>query len=228
MTAPVLHHGVIDAIGREIIDGTLGPGEGLTLAAIAERFGVSRTVGREAMRVLEQMGLVTSGRRVGIIVQEASSWNVFDRQVIAWRLDSDDRVRQLRSLTELRIAVEPLAAALAARNASPSQRARLATLAIDMRRTGEAGKLEEFLALDIEFHAEVLEASGNEMFAALAGVVAEVLSWRTHRGLMPHSPRQVALAAHEAVAHGIVVGDAVAAEQGLRTIVSEVQTALIV
>ncbi len=227
MAAPVLHQGVIEAMGREIVAGDLRPGAVLTLAGLTERFGVSRTVGREAMRVLEQLGLVTSGRRVGIVVQDASAWNVFDRRVIGWRLDGPGRMAQLQSLTELRIAVEPLAAALAAVHATTAQRTRLTTLAALMRETGEAGRLEEFLGYDIEFHAEVLAASGNEMFTALSGVVAEVLSWRTHRGLMPHSPREVALAAHEEVARGIASGNARTAEDGLRTIVDEVRAALI-
>ncbi|MGH3950638.1 MAG: hypothetical protein ACRDSE_16225, partial [Pseudonocardiaceae bacterium] len=51
-----------------------------------DRHGVSRTVARETMRVLESMGLVVSRRRVGITVRPLGEWNVFDPRVIWWRL----------------------------------------------------------------------------------------------------------------------------------------------
>lgn len=137
------------------------------------------------MRLLESIGLVVSRRRVGITVQPPSSWQVFDPRVIWWRLSGQGRDAQLRSLTELRIAVEPLAAGAAARGASAAERRRAVELAAAMRKTGEAGELEEFLELDIAFHALLLGASGNEMFAALIDVVAVVLRGRTTLGLMP-------------------------------------------
>ena len=92
---------------------------------LAQRFDVSRTVVREAVRVLESMHLVESRRRVGVTVRPAEEWNVFDPQVIRWRLAGADRPRQLRSLTVLRSAIEPVAAALAAEHATPEQCAEL-------------------------------------------------------------------------------------------------------
>src|SRR5690606_40734363 len=123
----------------------------LTLDRIQQRFGVSRTVARETMRVLESMGLVRSRRRVGITVQPRSNWNVFDPRVIWWRLAGSGRNEQLRSLTELRIAVEPLAAAAAARSASAAERAEIVELAADMRTLGEAGKLAALMGYDDDF-----------------------------------------------------------------------------
>jgi DNA-binding FadR family transcriptional regulator len=106
----VLTDSVLDMIGRQITGGELPVGHVLTLDQIQHRFEVSRTVARETMRLLESLGLVTSRRRVGITVQPQSSWNVFDPRVIWWRLSGPHRDAQLRTLTELRIAVEPLAA----------------------------------------------------------------------------------------------------------------------
>src|SRR5664279_5515238 len=62
-----------------------------------------------------------SRRRIGIEVLPRSEWRVLDPMVIAWRLESHDRTAQIASLTEVREAVEPLAARLAARNASNRQ-----------------------------------------------------------------------------------------------------------
>ena len=81
-------------------------------------------------------------------------------------------------------------------------------LAADLRRLGEAGDLEAFLAADIEFHRLLLQSCGNEMFLALEGMVAEVLTSRTQQGLMPFKPRDEALQAHEDVAAAVAGGDA--------------------
>lgn len=222
----VLHSGVTDALGAEIASGELPAGKTLTLDGIQQRFGISRTVAREAMRSLEHLGLVTSRRRVGLVVRPARDWAVFDPQVIRWRLAGPHRVAQLRSLTELRAAVEPVAAASAAWNADGAQADRLVDLAARLRELGEAGRMEEFLAADIEFHHLVLAASGNEMFQALTEVVAEVLAGRTRHGLMPHHPREEALAAHEAVATAIRSRDPEAAEQAMGRITREIRAAL--
>lgn len=114
MPAPVMHSEVVRVLGEEIVGGALPPGSVVNLAELAERFSRSRTVVREAVRVLESLGLVVSQRRVGVTVQPSSAWSVLSPQVIAWRLASDAREEQLRSLAQLRQAVEPAAARAAA------------------------------------------------------------------------------------------------------------------
>jgi DNA-binding FadR family transcriptional regulator len=110
-----LHAGLLDALGAEVVSGRLPAGHVLTLEGISAQHGVSRSVAREAVRVLESMGIVESRRRVGITIRAADKWNVFDPQLIRWRLDAGDRAAQLISLSELRRGFEPAAAALAAR-----------------------------------------------------------------------------------------------------------------
>nr|WP_167996073.1 FCD domain-containing protein [Arthrobacter pigmenti] len=217
---------IIDELGRNVVNGDLAVGERLTIDALQLRFGVSRTVIRDCMRILESMNLVFSKRRVGIVVQPPERWNVYDARVIRWRLEGTSRAQQFRSLTQLRCAVEPLAAAGAARNATTEQRAVVVDLARQMRELGEAGHLEEFLAVDIQFHSMLLLASGNEMFAALEDVVAEVLRGRTQQGLMPSNPREHALATHEAVAAAVAGVDPEAAENAMRELLAEVRDAI--
>ncbi|MCK9792516.1 FCD domain-containing protein [Isoptericola sp. 4D.3] len=226
MSRPALHAAVLDALGRAITSGDVPPGAPLTLDAIGAEHGVSRTVAREVMRMLEGLGLVRSRRRVGLVVLGMEDWNVLDPRVIRWRLQGPGRDAQLRSLTELRHAVEPLAAAGAARNAGPEVRGELLDLARRMRVLGEAGDLTEFLALDVRMHELLLRSSGNEMFGPLADVVAEVLSGRTHLGLMPASPVPEALDQHEALARAVAEQDAEAAEAAMSAIVGEVRRAL--
>ncbi|MFI7078398.1 FadR/GntR family transcriptional regulator [Micromonospora sp. NPDC049903] len=224
--APVLHDAVLDALGLEITSGRHVAGQALTLEQLQQRFGVSRTVMREAMRILESLHLVASRRRVGLVVQPMHRWRVLDPRVIRWRLDGPGRAAQLRTLTDLRVAVEPLAAAGAARHATAEERQRLRALAARMRQLGEAGELDAFLAADVEFHALLLQACLNEMFTALTGVIAEVLAGRTEHGLMPKCPRPVALDLHEQVANTVAAEDARGAETAMRELVEEVRDAI--
>ncbi len=203
-----LHAQVLDRLGLAVSNGNLAAGTVVRIEELGRRFGVSRSVVREVVRVLASMGMVTSRRRVGVQVLPASEWNVYDPQVIHWRLASADRVAQLRSLTELRAAVEPEAARLAAERSSPSDASDLIGLAGRLWAAGREGDSELFLRLDIDFHRIVLASSGNEMFLQLHGLVAEVLSGRTHYGMMPSYPHREALQWHVDVAGAIQRSDA--------------------
>lgn len=224
--ATALQDGVTDQLGREIVSGGVACGHRYTLDGLQERFGISRTVARDVMRVLDSLGLVTPRRSVGLVVNHPDRWNVHSQQVIRWRLEGPERDQQFKELTQLRIAIEPFAAAETARHAPQHVRDRMLELAGTLRRLGEAGDLEAFLQADIEFHALLLKHSGNSMFASLDGVIGEVLAGRTHSGLMPFHPREEALNAHEDLARAIAAGDPAGAEAGALSIVTEVRQAL--
>jgi DNA-binding FadR family transcriptional regulator len=219
-----LHDNVLTALGAEIVSGTLPSGGIINLEGVGAQYGVSRSVAREAVRVLESMGLVASRRRVGITIQPQDRWNVFDPRVIRWRIESGDRAAQMVSLSELRLGFEPTAAALAARRADPHQCRIMAAAVSDMVMHGRSGDLEAYLLADKVFHRTLLEASGNEMFRALNGVVAEVLTGRTHHGMMPETPNPVAIALHDEVARAIRMRDEDAAERAMRAIIDEAMT----
>ncbi|MGE0219819.1 FadR/GntR family transcriptional regulator [Mycolicibacterium sp.] len=220
------HGNLLTALGTAIVAGKYPPGQVLTLEGVSADHGVSRSVAREAIRVLESMGMVASRRRVGITVQPSHRWNVFDPSLIRWRLDSGDRAAQLTSLSELRRGFEPAAAALAARRADPHQCRIMAAAVSDMVVHGRSGDLEAYLVADKIFHRTMLEASGNEMFRALDGVVAEVLNGRTHHGMMPDRPNPAAIALHDEVARAIRLGDPDAAERAMRAIIDEAASAV--
>jgi DNA-binding FadR family transcriptional regulator len=174
--APGLHADLLEKLGRRIAEGELADGTVLRAEELAAQFDVSRTVVREAVRVLESMGMVTSRRRVGVTVEPRTRWNVFDPLIIRWRLAGGDREAQLQSLSELRTGVEPAAARLAAERATPEQCGATTGAVMDMAVHGRSGDLRAYLAADIVFHRTLLTASGNEMLAALADVVAEELT----------------------------------------------------
>ncbi|WP_301123311.1 FadR/GntR family transcriptional regulator [Mycolicibacterium fortuitum] len=222
-----LHANLLSALGTGIVSGELAADQVLTLERLSAEHEVSRSVAREAIRVLESMGMVESRRRVGITVQPSRKWNVFDPRLIRWRLQAGDRTALLASLSELRRGFEPAAAALAARRANPDQCRVLAAAVSDMVVHGRSGNLDSYLLADKVFHQTLLEASGNEMFRALNDVVAELLAGRTEHGLMPDFPKPAAIELHDEVAKAIRLRDADAAEQAMRAIIDEAATAVI-
>ncbi|GLW16368.1 transcriptional regulator [Streptomyces sp. NBRC 13847] len=213
-----LHARVLESLGPAITAGDYPPGTVLRTDELEQRFDVSRTVIREAVRVLESMRLVASRRRVGVTVRPTEEWNVYDPRVIGWRLAGRDRPRQLRSLTVLRSAVEPVAAGLAARHATPAHCAELTEHAMGMVATSRGQQLDAYLVHDVAFHRIVLAASGNEMFARLGDVVAAVLTGRTQHQVMFTDPDPAAVTLHVQVAEAVRTGDAARAESLTREI----------
>lgn len=215
-----LHGRVVDVLGREISAGTHPPGSVLRIEELEQRFGISRSVVREVVRTLASIRLVVGRKRVGIVVRPRSEWNTFDPALIRWLLAAD-RAAQVKTLVELRTAVEPVAAGAAAQRAPGEDADRLVTLAGLMATHAETGDLDEFLDCDVAFHSLVLSSSGNEMFSQLHEVVEEVLRWRTGMGLMPEHPEPVAVRLHHEIAECIHGGDRERAESAMRELVAE-------
>jgi DNA-binding FadR family transcriptional regulator len=226
-----LHGNLLTALGTAIVSGEYPPGQVLTLEGVSAAHGLSRSVAREAIRVLESMGMVESRRRVGITIQPAQKWNVFDPWLIRWRLAAGERAAQLVSLSELRRGFEPAAAALAARRADPRQCRIMAAAVSDMVVHGRSGDLEAYLLADKTFHQTMLEATGNEMFRALNGIVAEVLTGR-HIATEPEGrrhtamPNPAAIELHDQVARAIRLRDEETAERAMRAIIDEAVSAV--
>lgn len=216
-----LHSALVQSLGLAIADGTLAAHTILRLDELESKHKVSRSVVREATRVLCSMGMLESRRRLGTVVQVEDRWNLYDPRVIRWRLASSGRLEQLRALNELRGAIEPQAARLAASRATLDAGSELVSQAARLWAAGQRGDHDEFLRLDIEFHASILKASGNPMFSQLHNLVREVLTGRTEHGLMPHLPHHEALQLHVDVASAIQRGEAAGAYAAMSRIVEQ-------
>ena len=121
-------------------------------------------------------------------------------------------------LNELRLGIEPVAAQLAARNASPQQRRELLRLAerLSELETTPSPRVGEELETDLQFHTLILEASGNEMFVALTPPIMDIMSGRALYGIMPDDPHVDTMQIHVDLAQAISSGDADAAEDASR------------
>ncbi|WP_408918551.1 FadR/GntR family transcriptional regulator [Corynebacterium kefirresidentii] len=218
---PPLLGSVVDRLGAEIVGGDIAEGERFRLGDVEKRFGISRTVAREAMRTLEHLGMVRSGRRVGITVLPMDSWAVYDPAIIGWRLNDDKtRGQQVARLNELRLGIEPVAARLAAGNASARQRAELLRLAARLAEleSTPSPRVGEELETDLRFHTLILRASGNEMLAALAPSLVAMLKGKSVFGSRKRDPIGGTTQLHMELARAIDAGLADAAESTSRTI----------
>src|SRR5664279_2797682 len=158
-----LHESVVQRWGWDIVSGALPPGTRIVADAAAVQLGVSRTVVREAVRVLESMGLLTVRQRIGITISPANKWNPLDPNISRWRLAGPDAARYLGDLDELRAVNEPLAARRAAECATAEQIDAMTTAVVGMAVAARAGDQPRYFSHDADFHRELLSASGNHM-----------------------------------------------------------------
>ncbi|WP_280826397.1 FCD domain-containing protein [Mycobacterium sp. OTB74] len=208
-----LHGNVLTGLGQSIVSGELAVGDVITLDGVSAGYGVSRSVAREAIRVLESLGMIASRRRIGITIQPETAWNVFDARVIRWRLESGDRAEQLDSLAELRTGYLPVAAALAAQRADPSHCRTLAAASSDIAVHARSGDRERYLLADKLFHDTVVDACGNSMFRGLHRLVAAAPIQQTA------IPDTAVVEAYDDVARAIRHRDTATAERSMRTII---------
>ncbi|MGY3364993.1 DNA-binding FadR family transcriptional regulator [Bradyrhizobium sp. GM2.4] len=149
----------VDIIAGRYAEGTRLPGD----AEMIAMFGVSRPVLRESVKTLVAKGLLTTKARVGTVVRERVAWNMFDADVLAWHLDAGIDKRFLNDLAEIRLAVEPRAAMLAAAQRSEQDLSELRRCMERMRL--EASDSVGFADADLALHVAVARASGKSVHA---------------------------------------------------------------
>ena len=175
---------VAGTIGRWIVSGTLHPGDTLpTEPKIQQEFGVSRTVVREAVRLLSAKGLIWSRPKIGTRVRPTVDWNMLDPDVLRWQLAEKPTEEFVHALFEMREIIEPAGSSLAAARATEEQLILLGR-AMDGIQNEPRGSPKQIDA-DILFHMLILEASHNPMLRSVGAMIESVLSitfslgWRT-------------------------------------------------
>jgi DNA-binding FadR family transcriptional regulator len=171
---PRLHEQVVQQLVQRIVGGEFSPGESLpTEPDLAQRFGVSRTVVREAVRVLASKGLVSVRQGSGMWVQPADRWDHLDPLLIFERVRGGGDNALLDELIETRRVLETEIAALAAERRT-AEDLRVLEAALDgMERSKEDA--EEYTRQDIVFHDAILAAARNRLLREALRPVASAL-----------------------------------------------------
>lgn len=216
-----LHSQVLWQLGVAIVrgdypEGTILPSD----TELLQRFAVSRTVLREALKTLAAKGMIEARARVGTRVLPKPRWNLFDADVLAWHFETGPDVEFLRSLSEVRIGVELEAAALAATRRSEAQALALVDCA---NRLGEADTPEQFARTDLEFHRTVAEASGNPFMASISTLVELALTaaFTISSPVEDDAALSATVIAHRRIADAITAGSADDARDAMKAVITE-------
>ena len=206
------HDQIAATLGMELLQGRYPPGSNMPAEPqLIERFQISRTVIREVMKTLAAKGFVVSKTRVGTRVRERVYWNYFDADVLAWRVRLGFDEQFMHCLVEVRRALEPAAAGLAAERRSATHLAQLRECVREMGRSDHTR--QSFAEADLDFHLVVGDATGNPMMRSVAGVIETALL----AAFMHSSPvddpadHQYTVNAHAAVVDAIEASDAAGA-----------------
>ncbi|MEZ5947378.1 MAG: FadR/GntR family transcriptional regulator [Hyphomonas sp.] len=211
---------VADALGRSIASGDRAPGSFLpTETELLAEFGASRTVLREAIKMLSAKGLIDARPRRGTMVKPESEWNLADPDILNWLLDRRNVLPLMMEFADLRLALEPGAAALAARVAS--ERSRQDMRDAYSRMEAAARGEEDALAADIAFHVSILKASGNRFFYSLRFMVQVALQFSIRITNHTKGVDRASLEDHRRILDAILERDAPRAESAMRALIAE-------
>lgn len=218
-----LYAHVFQALGQEIIDGTLPIGSIVFAEQISERFGVSRSVVRESLRSLASMGLLESRPQVGTRVQPRERWDLLNPHVVHWRSQSRDYRVQMRELLELRLGLEQAAARFASERISDEQAVALVASADAMASAvHDTHDLRAYFDADAQFHRLLLEGTANPVIAQLSDTIGATLHARamdSRPGM--HDVTETSIETHRELALAIQARDGEAAERLARLLVSD-------
>jgi DNA-binding FadR family transcriptional regulator len=216
-----LTFGLLDLLGRMIVTGAYDGRPFPIEAELSKEHSVSRSVTREAVKMLAAKGLLTARPRQGTIITPPAAWNWFDTDVLRWLLERKFSLSLLRQFTELRLSIEPGAAALAAQSGS-AEGFDLIQRGFARMEAAEIGN-DNPLTADIAFHVSILEASGNPFYAQFRDVVATALQTSiqfTNR----YRGRSASLPSHKMVLDAIIARDPETAASAMRSLIADVMS----
>jgi DNA-binding FadR family transcriptional regulator len=215
-----LTYTIAQNLGVAIVTGVYSSDNPIPIESeLCRQYSASRTVLREAVKMLTAKGLLGSRPRLGTWVQPESNWNLLDPDVLGWLLERKFSPTLLIEFTEMRLALEPGAASLAARMAGPAEKAAIRS-AIERMQTADNGGGDP-LESDIAFHVAVLRASRNRFYAQLSGFIATALSFSIVTTNRYKGVQLASVADHKKVADAIIAGRGAAAGEAMRKLIQE-------
>jgi DNA-binding FadR family transcriptional regulator len=209
---------VMREIGLAIVSGrysqnTILPGD----AELMDQFKVSRTVLREAMKTLGGKGLIQSRARIGTRVRDRAAWNLFDRDVLLWHAEIGLDQDFTAYLNEMRLALEPEGAALAAERRSAQEVQEIYEWVERMTPGGS----DEFVHADLNFHLAIAAAAGNPFLRSISTLIEVALNAVLTASSPVDDPsrREASVQQHRAIAQAIDIRDAAGARAAMRKVI---------
>jgi GntR family transcriptional regulator, galactonate operon transcriptional repressor len=199
-----LHSRVTRSLAQRVIraDRDSSPFEFPAEGELCELLGVSRTIVREALKVLADKGMVEIRPRSGMRSSPRANWRLLDPDILVWRAEENPDHAFLRDLCEIRLALEPTAAGFAAVRASDDDRSEISA-ALDRRIAAKNRELDEIVDLDLQLHSAIVKASQNPFFLHLNAAIRE--PFRLALACTMHIPvvRNLDLTAHRKLVRAI-------------------------
>jgi len=186
---------------------------------LCRQMEVSRTILREAVKVLAAQGLLDVRPKTGMRVRPRREWNLTDPELLTSLCEAGLDAHMVRAIWEVRGAIEPMAAELAATRATQEEIEQIHSILRRMEETMD--DWEVFLQADTQFHQAIVAACHNEFLERMCRNISVAL--HASRGVTAHERRNIeeAMPLHRAIAGAIAHRDASAARAATTLLLSQ-------
>lgn len=215
-----LTQSITQELGIAIVTGSYTPDNPFPVEAkLCKQFKASRSVLREAVKMLTAKGLLSARPRQGTRVQPEKNWNLLDPDVLRWLLKRRFSLALLAEFTEIRLSVEPMAASLAARRASKAEQLAIeqALARMEAAQRGDDNPLQS----DAAFHIAILDASGNRFYIQFEDMVETALQFSIRFTNRFKGVEFASVAEHKKVLDAILARDPEEAKAAMESLISD-------
>jgi DNA-binding FadR family transcriptional regulator len=210
---PSLFAHIVSKLGAQIVAGAFEPSGMLPPEPqLLAQLGASRSVVREALRVLSEKGMLDALPKVGIRTRPRAHWNLMDIDVLNWIWNHGRREDYVNDFLEFRLTFEPIASFHAALRADPEAREEIMDLCEALIRAEAAlrngAAHEQAVEADLAFHGAIFRASGNHLMSHLGAMVIHMMRLQVLATTEEPGSFAWGLSLHQGVAEAILRGDA--------------------
>lgn len=220
--AKTVHQSVARQIAELIESGNFKKGDKLPAErALAERFKVSRSSIREAIKSLAQKNLVESRRGDGTYILADMDADIFEAFTTAF----SDQKKRISDIFQFRRVIEPEIAALAAASMNENTLNRLKVIVCDQQMQAQNGKNTS--DLDAKLHLEIAKATGNSIFPEMMQALDRIMEESRSEILQPPKRQQASIVAHFKILEAFENNNPAQAREAMRKHIDEVEEAAI-